>query len=125
MELPDVRKNFTLTTTGSYFGLSLSDPLLLALHDDQSLNTFLDSGNCQLLGAHMIADEGRVIFNTKIDSSLKKDKLLVFFKVKPDVITGDNLADIFVSSMIDSPISSLYHSLQKLYAPILLKVMTA
>ncbi|KAK3862338.1 hypothetical protein Pcinc_031789 [Petrolisthes cinctipes] len=41
--------------------------------------------------------------------------------MKPDVITGDNLTDIFVSSMIDSPITSLYHSLQKLYAPILLK----
>ncbi|XP_069942834.1 cytoplasmic dynein 2 heavy chain 1 isoform X1 [Cherax quadricarinatus] len=121
METSDVRKNFILTTTGNYFGLSLSDPLLVALNDDQNLNTFLDSGNCQLLGAHMVPDEGRIILNTKIDSSLKKDKLLVFFKMKPNVITADNLADIFVSSMIDSPISSLYHSLQKLYAPILLK----
>ncbi|XP_042221258.1 cytoplasmic dynein 2 heavy chain 1-like isoform X2 [Homarus americanus] len=121
MESADVRKNFILTTTGNYFGLSLTDPLLLALQDDQSVNTFLDSGNCQLLGAHMVPDEGRVVFNTKVDSTLKKDKLLVFFKVKPDVITGDNLADVFVSSMIDSPVSSLYHSLQKLYAPILLK----
>lgn len=65
------------------------------------------------------------IHHSKVDSSLKKEKLLVFFKIKPDVITGDNLADIFVSSMLDSPISSLYHSLQKLYAPILLKVIHA
>ena len=53
---------------------------------------------------------------------MKDEKVLVFFKVKPEVITGDNLNEILVSSMVDSPISSLYHSLQKLYTPILLQV---
>ncbi|XP_063840903.1 LOW QUALITY PROTEIN: cytoplasmic dynein 2 heavy chain 1-like [Scylla paramamosain] len=121
MDSPDVRKNFILATTANYFGVTLDNPSIQALHSDPSLNTFLDSGNCQLLGAHMVSSEAGITLSTKVDSSLKKDKLLVFFKIKPDVITGDNLADIFVSSMLDSPISSLYHSLQKLYAPILLK----
>ncbi|XP_069998938.1 cytoplasmic dynein 2 heavy chain 1 isoform X2 [Penaeus vannamei] len=121
METTDVRRNFILTTTGNYFSVPLSEPSLNALVDDPSLNNFLDSGSCQLLGAQLMPDEGRIIFNTKVDSPSTKDKLLVFFKIKPDVITADNLADVFVSSMIDSPISSLYHSLQTLYAPILLK----
>ena len=29
--------------------------------------------------------------------------------------------DIFVSTMMDSPVSALYHSLQKIYSPLLLK----
>lgn len=141
----------SMNFSGNYFSVPLSEPSLNALVDDPSLNNFLDSGSCQLLGAQLMPDEGRIIFNTKVSSILEcdnwqfewfryinfdveiffllqvdspstKDKLLVFFKIKPDVITADNLADVFVSSMIDSPISSLYHSLQTLYAPILLKV---
>ncbi len=42
------------------------------------------------------------------------DKLIVFFKTRPDVITPDNLhKSVFVSSMIDSPVNSLYHAVQK------------
>lgn len=50
---------------------------------------------------------------------------LVFFKLRPDVVTPQNmLTNVLVSSMLDSPASVLYHSLQKLYAPVLLKVRT-
>ena len=49
-------------------------------------------------------------------------QVLVFFKSRPDVITPENLhKDVFVSSMWDSPVSALYHALQKVYAPLLLK----
>ncbi|ROT63098.1 hypothetical protein C7M84_019029 [Penaeus vannamei] len=65
METTDVRKNFILTTTGNYFSVPLSEPSLNALVDDPSLNNFLDSGSCQLLGAQLMPDEGRIIFNTK------------------------------------------------------------
>ncbi len=42
------------------------------------------------------------------------EKLIVFFKTKPDVITPDNLhSSVFVSSMLDSPVSALYHAVQK------------
>jgi dynein heavy chain 2 len=52
-----------------------------------------------------------------------KEKLLVFFKIKPEIITLENLHEnVFVSSMVDSPVSSLYHAIQKVYAPVLLKV---
>ena len=50
------------------------------------------------------------------------DKVLVFFKSKPDVITPENLhTTVLVSSMLSSPVSSLYHALQKIYSPLLLK----
>jgi hypothetical protein len=49
----------------------------------------------------------------------------VFFKSKPDIITPENLhSEILVSSMLDSPVSALYHSLHKVYSPILLKDST-
>ena len=45
------------------------------------------------------------------------------FKTKPTVITPDNLhTDISVSTMTESPINALYHSVQKVFAPLLLKV---
>ena len=48
---------------------------------------------------------------------------VVFFKTKPTVITPDNLhTDISVSTMNESPINALYHSVQKVFAPLLLKV---
>ena len=46
----------------------------------------------------------------------------MFFKVKPEVITPDNLhTNVFVSSMLDSPVTALYHAMQKVYAPVLLQ----
>ena len=50
------------------------------------------------------------------------DKVIVFFKTKPEPITPDNMhSTVFVSSMLDSPVSALYHAVQKVYAPVLLK----
>ena len=49
-------------------------------------------------------------------------KVLVFFKARPDVVTPENLdRDVLVSSMMDSPVSALYHALHNVYAPLLLK----
>ncbi|CAL4070448.1 unnamed protein product, partial [Meganyctiphanes norvegica] len=119
METQDVRKSFILTTTGNYFNVSLSAPSLTNLLNDEALNNFLDSGSCQLLGALHYDDS--LLLKNKIEASNKNEKLLVFFKIKPEVITDSNLQNICVSSMIDSPLSSLYHSLQTLYAPVLLQ----
>lgn len=49
-------------------------------------------------------------------------QVLVFFKVAPTVITPDNLhSNVFVSSMLDSPLQGLYHAIEKVWAPILLE----
>lgn len=47
----------------------------------------------------------------------------MFFKLRPEVITGDNLHNnILVSSMVESPINSLYQAVRQVFAPMLLKV---
>ena len=52
--------------TANYFGVTLDNPSIQALHSDPSLNTFLDSGNCQLLGAHMVSGETEITLSTKV-----------------------------------------------------------
>ena len=48
---------------------------------------------------------------------------VVFYKTKPVVITPDSLQkDISVSTMKASPKNALNHSVQKVFAPMLLKV---
>jgi len=50
------------------------------------------------------------------------EKALVFYKIRPEVITPDNMhTNIFVSSVLDSPVSTLYQSLHHIFVPMLLK----
>lgn len=51
------------------------------------------------------------------------EKVLVFFKLYPTVITEDNLdRSLLVSSMLESPINTLYQSVKQVFAPVLLQV---
>uniref|UniRef100_A0A8C0VSF5 Dynein heavy chain tail domain-containing protein n=1 Tax=Cyanistes caeruleus TaxID=156563 RepID=A0A8C0VSF5_CYACU len=57
-----------------------------------------------------------------IEATDSKNNVLVFFKLRPDVITEDNLhSNILVSSMLDSPINTLYQAVRQVFAPVLLK----
>ena len=50
--------------------------------------------------------------------------MLVFFKLRPTVITEDNLhSNVLVSSMLESPINTLYQAVRQVFAPVLLKVI--
>jgi len=50
------------------------------------------------------------------------EKALVFYKIRPEVITPDNMhTNIFVSSVLDSPVSTLYQSVHRVFVPMLLK----
>ncbi|XP_064610087.1 cytoplasmic dynein 2 heavy chain 1-like isoform X3 [Liolophura sinensis] len=120
----DSRKTFLLTTTANYFGIPPADGTVSELESAPALNTFLDDGSCKLLAGRIDTKGGRstLAFNTKVDTKDSKERVIVFFKIKPEVITPDNLhTNVFVSSMIDSPVSSLYHAVQKIYAPLLLE----
>jgi dynein heavy chain 2 len=118
----DTRKTFVLTTTANYFGFPPTDGACKDLHDRKELNTFLDDGNCPVLVARCEGKEKKINLSNNVDSTVATDKLLLFFKLKPAVITPENLHEnVFVSSMLDSPIDTFYHSLQKVYAPLLLK----
>lgn len=50
------------------------------------------------------------------------EKALVFYKIRPEVITPDNMhTNIFVSSVLDSAVSTLYQSVHRVFVPMLLK----
>ncbi|KAK3100036.1 hypothetical protein FSP39_013759 [Pinctada imbricata] len=124
MPTGDSRKDYLLATTANYFSLGVNDASITALSDSVALNNFLDDGNATLLSAKIETrgNARRLAYSNKMDPSEAKEKVIVFFKVRPEVITPDNLhTNVIVSSMLDSPLSTLYHAVQKIYAPLMLE----
>uniref|UniRef100_T1IHY1 Cytoplasmic dynein 2 heavy chain 1 n=1 Tax=Strigamia maritima TaxID=126957 RepID=T1IHY1_STRMM len=120
----DSRKDFLLATTANFFSLSVSDDAVSGLHNGKEINNFLDNASCFLLSIKGERREKRLILHAlnKVESADPDENVLVFFKIKPDVITPSNLhSNVIISSMLDSPINSLYQSLQKVFTPILLQ----
>ncbi|KAK7812802.1 LOW QUALITY PROTEIN: hypothetical protein U0070_019828, partial [Myodes glareolus] len=116
----DVRKLFLFTTTQNYFGLRPEIWDQPPLSNCPEVNNFLDDGNQMLLRVQRC--EAGLAFSNTIDFEDTKDKVLVFFKLRPEVITDENLHNnILVSSMLESPVSSLYQAVRQVFAPMLLK----
>ncbi|KAM4566457.1 cytoplasmic dynein 2 heavy chain 1 isoform 3-T3 [Odontesthes bonariensis] len=113
----DARKKFILTTAGNFYGVKPSS----SLHDSPELNNFLDDGNEFVLSVSR--DVNDLHLSNKIEVlSDSKEKVLVFFKLQPTVITEDNLhQSLLVSSMLESPINTLYQAVKQVFAPVLLK----
>ena len=120
----DSRKDFILTTIGNFFGYPISDGAVSHIFDSTELNNFLDDGNCMVLATHteLTQDVKLIQVYNSVRSEATTDNWLVFYKLEPCIITPDNLhTNILVSSLLDSPLDTLYHSVQKVYAPVLLK----
>ena len=120
----DSRKDFLLATIGNFFGYASADGAVSHIADSKELNTFLDDGSCAVLATHaeLTQDVKLIQVYNSIEAEATTDNWLVFFKLEPCCITPENVhTNIFVSSVLDSPIDTLYHSVQKVYAPILLK----
>ena len=80
---------------------------LVNAYEEYEVSKFIDN-SFFLFNFHQIGPSG--------------NNVLVYFKLRPDIITPDNLhQNICVSSMLDSPVSTLYHVIQKIYAPIFLE----
>ncbi|KAL3878520.1 hypothetical protein ACJMK2_030860 [Sinanodonta woodiana] len=121
----DSRKDFILAATANHFAITAADSSIQALIKSTALNNFLDDGNAPVL-AGRIDPKGKggkaIAFSNKVETGDTKDRVIVFFKIRPEPITPDNiLANIIVSSMLDSPIHTLYHVIQKVYVPMLLE----
>uniref|UniRef100_A0A3Q2VKF8 Cytoplasmic dynein 2 heavy chain 1 n=1 Tax=Haplochromis burtoni TaxID=8153 RepID=A0A3Q2VKF8_HAPBU len=114
----DVRKKFILTTTGNFYGLK---PSSSSLTDSPELNNFLDDGNEFVLSVSRHDNDLRL--SNKIEAvGETRENVLVFFKLRPTVITEDNLHhSLLVSSMLESPINTLYQAVRQVFAPVLLK----
>lgn len=120
----DTRKDFLVATTGNYFGIQSSDSVLDDVRSSKELNIFLDDGNSPVLAAKYDTHQGHksIKLSNNVEPSDTAEKVLVFFKLQPKAITPDNIhQNVFVSSMLSSPVNTLYHSVQKVFAPLLLK----
>ena len=120
----DERKNFILATVANYFGTAVKDPAIENLRNNSQLISFLDDANSTILSTSV--EKKGENFNFHMDNATNvgkaNDNVLVMFKSKPEIITPTNLhTNILVNSMLQSPVSSLYHSLHKIYTPLLLK----
>lgn len=120
----DSRKGFIVATIGNFFTYSITDGAVSHIESSNELNNFLDDGNCSILAAHAELTQGvRLIqvYNV-IEAENIADNWLVFLKLQPCVITPDNLhSNILISSLLESPIDTLYHTVQKIFSPVLLK----
>ncbi|KAK2847119.1 hypothetical protein Q5P01_010118 [Channa striata] len=113
----DARKKFILATAGNFHGI---EPLQSSAESPE-LNNFLDDGNKFVLS--ISKHDSELHFSNEIKASGdSEEKVLVFFKLHPTVITEDNLhQSLLVSSMLNSPINTLYQAVRQVFAPVLLK----
>ncbi len=120
----DSRKDFILATISNFFGYSSSDGAVSHIQDSKELNNFLDDGNCMVLALHPELLQGVKLIQVynRVETETTFNQCLIMFKLQPSTINPDNLhTNIFISSVLDSPVDTLYHSVQKLFAPILLQ----
>ncbi|XP_071846316.1 cytoplasmic dynein 2 heavy chain 1-like isoform X2 [Apostichopus japonicus] len=122
MPLADPRKEFVISSCAGFFGI-LSDELS-DLQSAKELNSFLDDGNCTVLAARSDSAKGSksVQFTNKVQPSDNGEKVLAFFKLRPDVISPSSIhSDVLTVSMLDSPTGVLFHMVDKIFAPLLIK----
>lgn len=120
----DSRKDFILSTIGNFFGYVRQEGAISHIEDSKELNKFLDDGNCTVLVLYpVLVDEVKLIQSSnQVSAESESGQLLIFFKIQPTTINPDNLhTNIIITSLIGSPVSTLYHSVQKIFAPVLLK----
>uniref|UniRef100_A0A8B9KZF7 Cytoplasmic dynein 2 heavy chain 1 n=1 Tax=Astyanax mexicanus TaxID=7994 RepID=A0A8B9KZF7_ASTMX len=112
----DPRKLFLLNTAANYFSLKPA----YSLSTSTELNTFLDDANQFILVTSSDGDQLR--FFNKMDSDWDEERVLVFFKLHPCVITEENVSRaVLVSTMLESPVHTLYQTLRQVFNPALLQ----
>lgn len=123
--MSDERKDFILSTVANYFGTGTKDSSVEGLRNNEHLINFLDTPNANILSASLEKlPNGSVKYHLDETTNVgkTKERVLVLFKSRPEVITPDNLhSTVLVNTMLNSPVSSLYHSLHQIYTPLLLK----
>uniref|UniRef100_H2M4S9 Cytoplasmic dynein 2 heavy chain 1 n=1 Tax=Oryzias latipes TaxID=8090 RepID=H2M4S9_ORYLA len=108
----DARKRFLLNTTGNFFAVKPAS----TLNDEAELNNFLDDENEFVLSIRRRGND------LQLSNKVTQENVLVFFKLRPTVITEENLhQNLLISSMLESPINTLYQAVKQVFAPVLLK----
>ena len=86
--------SFIFLQASQYFGLKIEDPAIAALVNDEKLNNFLDDGNSLVLTLNLESrsdGEIRIHPDNLPAPGEQDDKVIMFFKKKPDIITPDNM----------------------------------
>lgn len=121
--MDDLRKSFILSCIENIHGTQCK----FDSESEKSLNNFLDNVSCSMLQGFVVRSEDQeeqLVLSTELENSKWNDECmckLSFVKLKSEPLTDANVkTHIQVQSMMQSPIHSLYHSVNKVYAPILL-----
>ncbi|CAK8696967.1 unnamed protein product [Clavelina lepadiformis] len=112
----DERKEYISQIVASNFGKKGKNAIL----DQLEVEDFLNNGNCMTLVTFLDSTKNFCAVNN-LTGITPNGHVLVFFKHKPEAITLDNLhTNVLISSMPDM-VNGLYHSMQKVFVPSLIK----
>jgi hypothetical protein len=116
----DPRKEFLFATIANYFGINSGERSITELEKSKEVNNFLDDGNKLVLVS--ILQNGRdVSLSNNLQSNNPDEQCIIFFKLKPEIVTPENIhQNVLVSSMFQSPASTLYHTIKKIFSPLIL-----
>ncbi|KAI6655602.1 cytoplasmic dynein 2 heavy chain 1-like [Oopsacas minuta] len=118
--MADHRKQILLSSIQQYFGDQFGKSHFVDISESSQLNSFLDDANTSLLLIQYCNNTGACTFEAfnYLDTSVIFDRLLVFIKPEPMVLSLENMRSQFLMcSLLDSPIDFLNQIIQKFYLP--------
>ena len=116
----DPRKEFLFATIANYFGINSNDKTITELQRSKQVNSFLDDGNQSVL-VSIFQNGTQVQLYNDLQSNSPDEQCIIFFKLKPEAVTPDNIhSNVLVSSMFKSPASTLYHTIKNIFGPLIL-----
>ena len=120
----DSRKKFFLPTIQLYFGSELQDFFISHISDGIEINLFLEDSNTSLFIVTLESSDGVTLLHAynKLDTSQRYEKMIIFIKRQPVRLSDDTMdTQVMITTILQSPIDSLYQKIKKLYLPILLE----
>ncbi|CAK4090165.1 unnamed protein product [Aphanomyces euteiches] len=124
----DERRSYVLQLLESMWRDKEAD--VKQIQDDPALSSFLDDTACNILQVRLDADK-KISISTSVqwEENNQPDtpsQAILLVKTLPQPLTADNLStNIQVSTLSTSPLFSLYQSVNKIYAPLLLNIGSA
>eukprot|EP00050_Salpingoeca_kvevrii_P020215 m.95860 g.95860 ORF g.95860 m.95860 type:complete len:4292 (+) comp8765_c0_seq1:164-13039(+) len=95
-----------------------TEPPADVLAHNSAVSSFLGDANCAVLAA---INGQPVEFFNELAAATGADSAVVFYKQRPVIIDADNVhREVFITTLSDSPVKSLFHSVKSVYAPLLL-----
>ena len=95
----------------NYFEIPAKDSAIAILADDEKTNNFLDDGNTLVLTMNLESRKDgdiRIHLNNLPSPGQQDDKVIIFYKKKPDVITPENMQCSFKSIKEGAKLSLLH-----------------